>query len=60
MAESPETKKDPGKAPEAENGEPGILENYGTFPVWMLRLIQLVTPSSLVSKTPPKKKDYRI
>ena len=58
MAESPETKKNPGKTPEAEG--PGILESYGSFPVWMLRLIQLVTPSFLISKTPPKKKDYRI
>jgi len=58
MAESPETKKNPGKIPEVE--DPGILESYGSFPVWMLRLIQLVTPSFLISKTPPKKKDYRI
>ena len=58
MAESPETKKIPGKVPEVE--DPGILESYGSFPVWMLRLIQLVTPSFLISKTPPKKKDYRI
>jgi hypothetical protein len=60
MAESPETREDQNKARETEGGEPGILENYGSFPVWMLRLIQLITPSFLVSKTPPKKKDYRI
>ena len=60
MAESPETGKDTHKTPEAESGEPGILESFGSFPVWMLRLIQLVTPGFLVSKTPPKKKDYRI
>ena len=60
MAENPEIQKQSGKVPEAENAEPGILENYGTFPVWMLRLIQLITPSALISKTPPKKKDYRI
>jgi hypothetical protein len=60
MVESPETRKDPHKSPEAEGGEPGILESYGSFPVWMLRLIQLITPSFLISKTPPKKKDYRI
>ena len=60
MAESPETREDHNKTPEAEGGEPGILESYGSFPVWMLRLIQLVTPSFLISKTPPKKKNYRI
>ena len=59
MTESPEAKEDPNKkTPETE--VPGIMENYGSFPVWMLRLIQLLTPSFLISKTPPKKKDYRI
>ena len=60
MTESPEIKKAPNKSPETEGAEPGILESYGSFPVWMLRLIQLVTPRFLISKTPPKKKDYRI
>jgi len=60
MAENPETQKEPNKTPETKGGEPGILENFGSFPVWMLRLIQLITPSFLISKTPPKKKDYRI
>ena len=60
MAESPEARENPKKTPEAEGGEPGILESYGSFPVWLLRLIQLITPSFLISKTPPKKKDYRI
>ena len=62
MAESPETKEEPKKvpAPEAGGEEPGIMDSYGSFPVWMLRLIQLITPSFLISKTPPKKKDYRI
>ena len=59
MTESPETRENP-KTPEAGGAEPGILESYGSFPVWMLRLIQLITPSILISKTPPKKKDYRI
>ncbi|MCH7501061.1 MAG: hypothetical protein E2O42_06470 [Nitrospina sp.] len=60
MAESPETRegKPPGAKPESR--EPGLLESYGSFPVWMLKLIQLMTPSFLISKTPPKKKDYRI
>ena len=60
MTENPEARELSGKTPETEGGEPGILESYGSFPVWMLRLIQLITPSFLISKTPPKKKDYRI
>jgi len=60
MTESPETRKVPNKTSESEGTEPGILDHYGSFPVWMLRLIQLITPSFLISKTPPKKKDYRI
>ena len=60
MSVSPETRKDHNKTQETEGGEPGILESYGSFPVWLLRLIQLITPSFLISKTPPKKKDYRI
>jgi len=60
MAESPENREGQNKTPETGGEEPGILENYGSFPVWMLRLIQLITPDFLISKTPPKKKDYRI
>lgn len=40
--------------------EPGLLDSFGTFPVWMLKLIQLITPNSLISKTPPEKKKYRL
>ena len=60
MADSPDSKK--GEIPKArpEFQDPGILESYGSFPVWMLKLIQLITPSFLISKTPPKKKNYRI
>lgn len=60
MAENPETSENSGQNPEKKSEAPGILESYGSFPVWLLRLIQLITPSSLISKTPPKKKDYRI
>jgi len=40
--------------------EPGLLDSFGTFPVWMLKIIQLITPSSLISKSPPEKKKYRL
>jgi len=37
--------------------EPGLLESYGSFPVWILKLIQAVTPDFLISKSPaPKRK----
>tara|TARA_Y100001960_G_C14334450_1_gene661668 strand:- start:264 stop:446 length:183 start_codon:yes stop_codon:yes gene_type:complete len=35
--------------------EPGLFENYGTFPVWMLKVIQLATPSFLILQNLPKK-----
>jgi hypothetical protein len=60
MAESPDSKKGEILKTKPESRDPGILESYGSFPVWLLKLIQLITPSFLVSKTPPKKKDYRI
>jgi len=40
--------------------EPGLLDSFGTFPVWMLKIIQLITPNSLISKNPPEKKKYRL
>ena len=58
MAERPEAGTGPQS--DSETQEPGILENYGTFPVLLLKLIQMITPDFLISKTPPKKKDYRI
>ncbi len=40
--------------------EPGLLDSFGTFPVWMLKIIQLITPNCLISRTPPEKKKYRL
>ena len=28
--------------------EPGLFESYGTFPIWMLKAIQLATPDFLL------------
>ena len=39
--------------------EPGLLETYGTFPVWMLKAIQLITPSFLIVQNPPKDEDTK-
>lgn len=60
MAENPDASESKTQAPKNEPGEPGILENYGTFPMWLLKFILFITPSFLTSKTPPKKKKLRI
>ncbi len=60
MAASPDGSEDQTQTTASETGEPGIMESYGSFPVWLLKIIQLVTPSFLISKTPPKKKKLRI
>lgn len=39
--------------------DPAMTDHYGSFPVWMLKLINAVTPDSLLKKDPPKKK-YRV
>lgn len=40
--------------------ELGLFETIGSFPVWLIRIIQAFTPDALISKTPPKKKNVRI
>ena len=36
--------------------EPGLMESYGSFPVWSLKLIDSITPEFLISKEPVEKK----
>jgi len=36
--------------------EPGLMESYGSFPVWSLKLIDALTPEFLISKEPIEKK----
>ena len=36
--------------------DPGFMESIGSFPVWMLKIIDAVTPDFLIKKTPPRKK----
>jgi len=60
MAENSNGSEDKAQDTASEAGEPGLMESYGSFPVWLLKIIQLVTPSFLISKTPPKKKKLRI
>jgi hypothetical protein len=46
--------------PVQQHKELGLFESIGSFPVWMIRIIQALTPDSLISKTPQKKKNVRI
>ena len=46
--------------PSQQNREPGLFDYIGSFPVWLLRIIDVLTPDFLISKTPPKKKKVRI
>jgi len=34
--------------------EPRLMESYGSFPVWSLKLINAITPEFLISKEPVK------
>ena len=36
--------------------EPGLMESYGSFPVWSLKLIDALTPEFLISKGPIEKR----
>jgi hypothetical protein len=36
--------------------EPGMMESYGSFPVWSLKLIDALTPKFLISKEPIEKR----
>ena len=41
---------------EKQKEEPGLMESYGSFPVWSLKLIDAITPEFLISKEPVEKK----
>ena len=48
-------KNDISDVPEQKE-EPGLMESYGSFPVWTLKLINALTPEFLISKKPVEKK----
>ena len=48
-------KNDISDVPEQKK-EPGLMESYGSFPVWTLKLIDALTPEFLISKEPVEKK----
>ena len=42
--------------PQSVNREdPGFMESIGSFPVWMLKIIDVITPDFLIKKAPPRK-----
>ena len=55
MSEKPKTPapKTQGKTPVEE---PGLTDSYGSFPVWMLKIINALTPEILQEPSTPKKK----
>ena len=48
-------KNDISNVPEQKE-EPGLMESYGSFPVWSLKLIDALTPEFLITKGPVEKK----
>ena len=36
--------------------DPGLTESYGSFPVWMLKIIDVLTPDILHQPPTPEKK----
>ena len=47
---------DPKNDVSEQKEEPGLMESYGSFPVWTLKLIDALTPEFLISKEPVEKK----
>ena len=39
----------------ARKEDPGFMESIGSFPVWMLKIIDVITPDFLIKKAPPQK-----
>lgn len=52
MEENPKDRKSPGTP---AKGDPGLFESIGSFPVWLLKMIDVFTPDFLIKKTPPRK-----
>jgi hypothetical protein len=42
-----------------EQKEPGLMDYYGSFPVWLLKIIDLLTPSIFKKPAPPKEPKNR-
>ena len=48
------------QTPPQPKPEPGLFDSIGSFPVWLLKIIEAFTPDSWIKKTPPPKKKLRI
>jgi hypothetical protein len=59
MTEKTEPSKEEKKEGEEIKKELGMMDYYGSFPVWMLKGIQLITPDVLITKTPTPKPKVR-
>jgi hypothetical protein len=53
MTDNLTSRKTKSKIPVSRN-EPGLFDTIGSFPVWLLKIIDLVTPEFLKNKIPPK------
>ena len=54
MAEAPKTDKNRHQnSPSSQ--EPGLFESIGSFPVWLLKIIDIITPGFLIRKSSPNK-----
>jgi len=51
-----ESRKNQDALQRARKEDPGFMESIGSFPVWMLKIIDVFTPDFLIKKVPPPKK----
>jgi hypothetical protein len=51
MSEKPKT-----TPPKTPVEEPALTDSYGSFPVWMLKIIDAITPEVLQEPPTPEKK----
>ena len=45
--------------PKTPRREPGLSDSIGSFPVWMLKIIDFFTPDCLIKKTPPEQENSK-
>ncbi|MGV7222713.1 MAG: hypothetical protein ACQ9MH_14445 [Nitrospinales bacterium] len=55
MSEKPKTTA-PKTKENTQVEEPGLTDSYGSFPVWMLKIINALTPEILQEPSKPVKK----
>ncbi len=54
MTEAPQNDEN-GQQNSPSSQEPGLLESIGSFPVWLLKIIDILTPGFLIRESSPKK-----